>query len=176
MQLICILQLSYNVCVCFVLKPPNEICRDPDHIRHKRSRGHTISLENLLLIGQKQQTDESIDYFYAKTIDPVCPILERRSRLSLRRRSTCPWDHVISINEDRIPREISIVRCLPCEHCRATNRGQDCEPITKEKSVLMRGKCSTDGVYEWTSQTINVTVGCTCASKPLFVQTSDNSS
>ena len=155
-----------------VLPPANDSCQDTDPMLQTMNFGH-ISHINMLEIGRVTHSDGSTDVFYTENLSNACPdAIEQGITSHLRERSTCPWDHVIAVNERRLPREISMVRCLDCRSCLdgTQNSANGCEAITREMSVLKRGDCTPEGVYEWKSETINITVGCTCAAKPSYIQ------
>ena len=151
-----------------VLQPANHTCEDTDPMLKVMNFGH-ISHNNMQEIGRITHKDGSTDVFYSKIVSNACPeIVGQEINSHLRERSTCPWDHVIAVNEMRLPREISMVRCLDCRSCLdgTDNSANGCEAIQHEMSVLKKGDCTPEGVYEWISETIRITVGCTCAAKP----------
>ena len=68
----------------------------------------------------------------------------------------------MSIDWNRIPREISHAKCL-CDRCLGDNDGNhQCERILQHMTVLRRAGCRR-GQYVWIAEQQRVVVGCTCA-------------
>ena len=114
----------------------------------------------------EEYSDGSKHILIYNDINPVCPTRPNdNTDASLSQRSTCPNDFVISIDETRIPRVISMARCL-CEYCLdcgGRKEGNVCEPVLQDVDIMRRVGCNENGVYDWKKDTIKITTSCTCA-------------
>jgi hypothetical protein len=86
----------------------------------------------------------------------------------------CPYKLVTTKKSDRFPRLVVHAKCT-CNYCRGLDRKKIkseeigvtfyCEPVYENFSVLVRGKCGINGIYEWKKVIESVPKFCDCKSE-----------
>lgn len=80
----------------------------------------------------------------------------------------CNADLICEFRSNRLPEYTIKKKCI-CEFCNNKNLNQNslenyykCFNVKKQQPVLKRGKCKTDGLFEWIFSVESIEKGCTC--------------
>ena len=129
------------------------------------------SVMNLFEASQRcQQTDNYSDSFSDNLSDNVSDKgsdefsgedQERRQlsqieKAPLESSSVCPWDYKVDRRVDVYP---FYRKKAFCQNADSLDYG--CEQIIQKMPIVKRGECQDNGLFEWTCDTENVSVGCT---------------
>ncbi len=144
-----------------------------DHWDNIMSAGNAIgnnSLYSLFTYHNRPTWLPNVTYYNGEN-DPDAE-LDQSADASLRRRSCCPWYHVINTNDTRYPRVLVEARCTtpsgpPDDFLQTSSGSVACEEVRILVPVLVgdRAHCEQDK-YVWTHDWEEIVVGCTCAFVP----------
>jgi hypothetical protein len=94
----------------------------------------------------------------------VCDI-NKQTKWDMNYNALCPHHFVVELREDRYPFNRTRAVCN-CENCLGLPDSgfitYGCLPTMIPQPVLVRGKCMSNGFYEWTPKYELVAIGCKC--------------
>ena len=111
-------------------------------------------------IAKKSERILSVKYHGYRTCD-----INKQTKWQVNHNSICPHHFVEENRDDRYPFIRSRAVCN-CDSCLVLPDSSfikyGCQPIRIFEPVLVRGKCLSNGVYEWTLNYESVAIACGC--------------
>lgn len=145
-----------------------------------RKRLEKMKVQKSLVLSMRRISSSNL-------IDNTQCNIEQRSTLGINQASVCPWRYHNSLSSDLFPMWRKQVKCT-CDDCTllqsdftqrrkksndnghrsGTGNVYGCLPVLRSEPVLTRGKCGSDGFYEWIPSTEQVNTACVCAYKKML--------
>ena len=86
----------------------------------------------------------------------------------MNQQSLCPWKYEVKRRPNRFPHYKSVVKCT-CDSCQPIldddlkrKHLYTCHPVLQSQPSLVKGKCGSDGYYDWKPELEFINVACVC--------------